>query len=120
MKSRDYTAIRAALAFAGCLVFGPAFALDFSPNCQIHQQLQVPGGQVILFTKQPVPHPNGTASAHDLIGLETYVIPAQANSCVVAHPPADGTYCFIAWNDQTLLSVGMAAIRDPGGLTACH
>ncbi|MHA7630762.1 hypothetical protein [Corallococcus sp. M7] len=98
-----------------------AQGLPFSPDCRTHQQVPVnPPSDALLLTKQPVPHPNGTATVHDLINLINYVIPAGANSCVVAAPPADGDYCFSARNDNTILSVGIAAIRNPGGLTACQ
>ncbi|MBB3166623.1 MULTISPECIES: hypothetical protein [Rhizobium] len=33
-------------------------------------------------------------------------------------PPMN--YCFIVRNDNTIDGVGFAAIRNPGGLTACQ
>lgn len=100
----------------------PAAAqLAFSPDCHNYQQLAVvPPQNAILFTKQPVPHPNGTASIFAINGLDTYVIPAGVNSCVVAAPHANDSYCFIARNDNTILTVGFAAIQNPGGLPACQ
>lgn len=113
----------AILAAIAMLAPSPVLAqgLPFSFDCRIHQQVPVnPPSNALLLTKQPVPHPNGTATVHDLINLISYVIPNGANSCVVAAPPADGDYCFIARSDNTILSVGIAAIRNPGGLTACQ
>lgn len=100
----------------------PAAAqLAFSPDCRNYQRIQVIAPQnAILFSKHPVPHPNGTADVFAITGANTYVIPAGANSCVVAAPPADDNYCFIARNDNTILSVGFAAIQNPGGLPACQ
>ncbi|MBY5585714.1 hypothetical protein [Rhizobium leguminosarum] len=100
----------------------PAAAqLVFSSDCRNHQPIAVaPPQNAILFTKQPVPHPNGTASIFAINGLDTYVIPAGANSCVVAAPHANDNYCFIARNDNTIDGVGFAPIQNPGGLTACQ
>lgn len=100
----------------------PAAAqLVFSSDCRNFQALAVvPPQNAILFTKQPVPHPNGTASVFAIVGLDTYVIPAGANSCVVAAPHANDNYCFIARSDNTIDGVGFAAIQNPGGLTACQ
>lgn len=100
----------------------PAAAqLAFSSDCRNYQRIQVVApANAILFTKQPVPHPNGTASVFAITNTDTYVIPANANSCIVAAPHADDTYCFIARNDATILTVGFAAIQNPGGLTACQ
>ncbi len=116
-------AVFAILAALAALVPAPVLAqgLPFSFNCQVHQAVPVqPPNNALLLTKQPVPHPNGTASVHDLLNLENYVIPAGVNSCVVANPPANGDFCFIARSDATILSVGIAAIRNPGGLPACQ
>ncbi|PDT02514.1 hypothetical protein CO666_19850 [Rhizobium chutanense] len=117
--------IAAALAIASLSLLAtalPAAAqLAFSPDCRNHQPIAVvPPQDAILFTKQPAPHPNGTASIFAINGLDTYVIPAGANSCVVAAPHANDDYCFIARNDNTIDGVGFAAIRNPGGLTACQ
>lgn len=117
--------IAAALAIASLSLLAttlPAAAqLAFSPDCRNHQPIAVaPPQDAILFTKQPAPHPNGTASIFAINNLDTYVIPAGANSCVVAAPHANDDYCFIARNDNTIDGVGFAAIRNPGGLTACQ
>ncbi|NTJ68487.1 hypothetical protein G6M50_23950 [Agrobacterium rhizogenes] len=100
----------------------PASAqLAFSSDCRNHQPIAVvPPQNAILFTKQPVPHPTGTASVFAINNLDTYVIPAGSNSCIVAAPHANDDYCFIARNDATINTVGFAAIQNPGGLTACQ
>jgi hypothetical protein len=99
----------------------PALALAFDPTCRVHQAVHPVAPQdAILFTKQPVPHPNGTATAHDLINLNNHVIPAGANSCILVHPAAGGDFCFQARSDATILTIGIAAIRNPGGLTPCQ
>ncbi|MBX4917527.1 MULTISPECIES: hypothetical protein [Rhizobium] len=117
--------IAAGLAIATVFILAtalPAAAqLVFSSDCRNYQPIAVaPPNDAILFTKQPVPHPNGTASVFAINGLDTYVIPAGANSCIVAAPHANDNYCFIARNDNTIDGVGFAPIRNPGGLTACQ
>lgn len=100
----------------------PASAqLAFSPDCRQYQPINVQmPNNAILFSKHPVPHPNGTASIYGVHNLSTYVIPNGANSCIVAAPAAHDSYCFLARNDKTILQVGFAAIRDPGGLQPCQ
>jgi hypothetical protein len=95
--------------------------LAFSYNCLIHQAIVVaPPNTAILFSKHPVPHPNGTATVFAINGLVNYVVPAGSNSCVVAAPAANDDYCFQARNDNTILQVGFQAIQNPAGLTACQ
>lgn len=100
----------------------PASAqLAFSANCTINQAIAVVApNDAILFSKHPVPHPNGTATIFSIIGLNNDVIPAGSNSCVIAAPAANDTYCFQARDDATILQVGAQPIRNPGGLTACQ
>jgi len=100
----------------------PASAqLAFSADCRINQAIAVVApNDAILFSKHPVPHPNGTATVFSIIGLNNDVIPAGSNSCVIAAPAANDTYCFQARDDATILQVGAQPIRNPGGLTACQ
>ena len=100
----------------------PAAAqLAFSPDCRNFQPIAVAApNDAILFTKQPVPHPNGTATVFAINGLDNYVIPAGVNSCIVAAPEPNDNYCFMARNDNTIDGVGFAAIHNPGGLPACQ
>ncbi|MBY5605606.1 hypothetical protein HFO50_31430 [Rhizobium leguminosarum] len=120
---RSKIAARLAIATISIIATAlPAAAqLVFSSDCRNYQPIAVaPPNDAILFTKQPVPHPNGTASVFAIVGADTYVIPAGANSCIVAAPPANDNYCFIARDDNRIDGVGFAAIRNPGGLTACQ
>ena len=115
--------VSVAIMLGGLLAPAPAMAADlpFSFNCQQHQAVPVnPPANALLLVKQPVPHPNGQATVQDLINLNNHVIPAQINSCIVAQPAANGDYCFIARNDNTIDSTRVGAIRDPGGLPACQ
>lgn len=100
----------------------PAAAqLAFSPDCRNFQPIAVaPPNDAILFTKQPVPHPNGTATVFAINGLDNYVIPAGVNSCIVAAPEPNDNYCFMARSDNTIDGVGFAPIHNPGGLPACQ
>lgn len=135
MLTHDTTQSTCRIALRGKLITGLALAtlsilataqpaaaqLAFSPDCRDYQPLAVVAPQnAILFAKQPVPHPNGTASIFAIIGANTYVIPPEVNSCIVAAPHANDNYCFIARNDNTILSVGFAAIQNPGGLPDCR
>lgn len=129
LKFSDQTArrgkIAAGFAIAAVSILAtalPAAAqLAFSPDCRNFQPLAVaPPNNAILFTKQPVPHPNGTATVFGINGLDNYVIPAGANSCIVAAPEPNDNYCFMARSDNTIDGVGFAAIQNPGGLTACQ
>lgn len=116
--------VSVAIMLGGLLAPAPAMAvsLPFSPDCRQHQAVSVnpPDTNAILLTKQPVPHPNGNATVHDLINLDNYVIPADNNSCIVALPNVDANYCFIGRDDDTILTTGVGAIKNPGGLPACH
>lgn len=87
---RDKIAAGLAISIVSILATAlPAAAqLVFSSDCRNYQPIAVaPPNDAILFTKQPVPHPNGTASVFAIVGADTYVIPAGANSCIVAAPP---------------------------------
>ncbi|WP_298985051.1 hypothetical protein [uncultured Roseibium sp.] len=95
--------------------------LAFSADCRDFQAIPVVApNDAILFSKHPVPHPDGTATVFAINGLENYVVPNGFNSCVVAAPAANDSYCFQARSDNTIDQVGFRAIRDPGGLTPCQ
>lgn len=110
--------------FSGALLmtaYSASAQLAFSPDCRNFQQIQVaPPSNAILFSKHPVPHPNGTATVFAINGLQNYVIPNGNNSCIVAAPAANDSYCFQARNDNTIDQVGAQAINNPGGLPACQ
>lgn len=95
--------------------------LPFSFDCRNHTSITVQApATAILFTKHPVPHPNGSATVFDIERLSNHVIPQGLNSCILRNPPQNNTYCFIARTDNTIYQVGFAAVRDPGGLPPCQ
>ncbi|WP_159953340.1 hypothetical protein [Rhizobium sp. 18065] len=100
----------------------PASAqMAFSPACTNFTALAVvPPQNAIVLSKHPVPHPAGDATVFSINGLNNYVVPNGSNSCVVAAPDPNDVYCFQARNDPTITHVGIAAIVNPGGLTACQ
>ncbi len=122
LPSLRATALLSLSGLATLVSAAPASAqLVFSPDCLQYQAIpvQMPNN-AILFSKHPVPHPSGTASIYSVQNRTIYVIPNGANSCIVAAPAAHDSYCFLARNDKTILQVGFAAIRDPGGLQPCQ
>lgn len=101
----------------------PALAveLDFSPDCRLYQQIQVVGpNNSIVFNKNIMGDANGTADIQAINNLDTYVIPANVDSCIVAAPHADDQYCFIARSDENITSVTANVGINPGGLPACQ
>ncbi|CAH0340014.1 hypothetical protein [Rhizobium sp. CECT 9324] len=110
----------AAAALAACTTSATA-QMAFSPACTAFTALAVALPQnAIVLSKHPVPHPAGDATVFSINGLNNYVVPAGSNSCVIAAPDANDVYCFQARNDPTITHVGIAAIVNPGGLTACQ
>ncbi|EHS53402.1 hypothetical protein PDO_1112 [Rhizobium sp. PDO1-076] len=107
-------------ALAACTTSATA-QMAFSPACTAFTALAVALPQnAIVLSKHPVPHPAGDATVFSINGLNNYVVPAGSNSCVIAAPDANDVYCFQARNDLTITHVGIAAIVNPGGLTACQ
>ncbi len=77
-------ALAALALLAAPLGAAKAEILDFDPTGRSYEQVAVPAGQVLEFTKfdaEGDPTAAGTASIHDLTDLDSYTVPEGAETC---------------------------------------